>query len=387
MSTITIAHDTFTDAIAWISRAVATNPTNPMLAGVLLETDPAALHVSAFDGDTAATITIPADTADATRVVVSGPLLGIITKLLPTGPVTLTCHATEVILTCMRARFTLPTLPTENYPALPATPPYLGEADATTFARAVAQVAVAASTDPTQTHCAGVLLTISPGQPLRLVGTDTYRLATRTLAWQPTLDAPTMEVSLRVDARALHTITRHLAGTADTIRLSSDPNGMVCGLSDGTRHATLRTNATPYVPYQRALEHGAALDTATIDSQAVIAAVKRAATVAQRGTQIVLTFTHNDLQITGGDHDTARAEEHVPIDYSGASVTLAFQPGYLIDALGANGTEHVQMALIGPSKPLAMTPVVPEGQTGEDYLHIAMPMRHFDRTPGVHAAS
>ena len=52
-------------------------------------------------------------------------------------------------LVCGSARFTLPTMPVEDYPTLPEMPSSAGTVDAAAFASAVAQVAIAAGRDET----------------------------------------------------------------------------------------------------------------------------------------------------------------------------------------------------------------------------------------------
>jgi DNA polymerase-3 subunit beta len=91
-------------------------------------------------------------------------------------------HKVEV--TCGSARFTLPTLPVEEYPALPDLPAAAGQVDRAAFAAAVEQVALAAGRDDTLPVLTGVRIELS-GETMTLAATDRYRLAVRELAWRP----------------------------------------------------------------------------------------------------------------------------------------------------------------------------------------------------------
>src|SRR5262249_36850647 len=81
-----------------------------------------------------------------------------------------------VEITCGSARFTLPTMPVEDYPTLPEMPETAGTVEAGPFAAAVAQVAVAAGRDDTLPMLTGVRVELE-GEKLTLLATDRYRRA------------------------------------------------------------------------------------------------------------------------------------------------------------------------------------------------------------------
>ena len=87
---------------------------------------------------------------------VSGRLLAEITKALPAKPVDIAAVGAHLELVCGSARFTLPTMPVEDYPTLPEMPESAGTVDAAAFAAAVAQVAIAAGRDETLPMMTGV---------------------------------------------------------------------------------------------------------------------------------------------------------------------------------------------------------------------------------------
>jgi DNA polymerase-3 subunit beta len=369
---VRLDHAEFTAAVAWVSRALAARPYHPILAGILLDAQGDTLRMSAYDQDTAATITLPALDAQPGRALVSGALLGTIAKLLPARPVDLTADPARLELACGPARATLPLLPVQDYPALPAPPDCLGEVDTDVFARAVGQVSLAAA-DEADTTVGGVLIEASPDGPLRLVATDRYRLVIRDLPWQPTLDLPTGGMTLRVAARTLDGLARHLASTGHTtVRLHGDDRG--CGLSAGTHQATLRTLDGPFAAYRTRLPSQFTA-TATAPVDLLIAAVKRAAVFAQRGTQIVFDFTPGQVQLTAGHHDDANGSETLTLDYTGAPLTVAFNPTYLLDALGTTGTDLVQIRLTSTQQPAVLYPVNPAGEIAAEHYHLVMPLR------------
>ena len=135
-----VAREVLADAVAWTARSLPPRPSVPVLAGILLEVD-----VHATEGG---------------RVLVPGRLLAEITRALPPHPVEITAEGPRLSIACSNARFSLPTLPVEDYPSLPSMPSSAGLVDSDVFAEAVGQVAVAAGRDDTLPMLTGVRLEI-----------------------------------------------------------------------------------------------------------------------------------------------------------------------------------------------------------------------------------
>src|SRR6201998_1582932 len=80
------------------------------------------LTISGFDYEVSAEAQVAAEIASPGSVLVSGRLLSDITRALPDKPVDFYVDGNRVALTCGNARFSLPTMPVEDYPTLPALP-------------------------------------------------------------------------------------------------------------------------------------------------------------------------------------------------------------------------------------------------------------------------
>src|SRR5207237_6247784 len=155
--------------------------------------------VSGFDYEVSSQVTVEVRGDDGAALV-SGRLLAEITKALPGKPVDVAAVGSHVEITCGSARFTLPTMPVEDYPTLPDMPASAGTVDAAAFAAAVSQVAIAAGRDDTLPVLTGVRVELE-GNRLALLATDRYRLAVRELAWQP--DDPEVNAAALVPARTI----------------------------------------------------------------------------------------------------------------------------------------------------------------------------------------
>ena len=125
-----VERDVLADAAAWVARSLPARPPVPVLGGVLVEATGGAdgdrLTVSGFDYETSARVELDATIGDPGRVLVSGRLLADITRALPSKPVDLVVDGSRATINCGSSRFSLPTMPVEDYPQLPAMPQLAG---------------------------------------------------------------------------------------------------------------------------------------------------------------------------------------------------------------------------------------------------------------------
>jgi len=373
---IRVERDGLADAVAWVARSLPARPSVPVLGGVLLEAgagpdDSDALTVSGFDYEVSATVGVPATIADGGKALVSGRLLADITKALPAQPVDITVDGSRATITCGSARFSLPTMPVEDYPQLPAQPSLAGELAGETFGQAVAQVAVASGKDDTLPMLTGLRLEIT-GDTLTMVATDRFRLAMKEFSWQPAEGMA--DAAVLVPARTLAEAAKSLGSSGTTVRLGLSSSEGLLGLSGAGRFATTRLLDAEFPPYRQLLpsQHTsrAVLDVATLAE-----AIKRVSLVAERGTQVRLEFGDQSLRLTAGGDDEGSAEEELPVEYEGEPVTIAFNPGYLSDGLAALSTERAELTFTTPNRPALIKPADAEGNVTPGYLYLLMPVR------------
>jgi DNA polymerase-3 subunit beta len=374
---IRVERDALADAVAWVARSLPSRPPVPVLGGVLLDAGSGvgesgdALTVSGFDYEVSATVGVPATIADGGRTLVSGRLLADITKSLPNRPVEISVEGARMSINCGNARFSLPTMPVEDYPQLPAMPQLVGELPGEVFGEAVSQVAVAAGKDDTLPMLTGVRLEISEGT-LTLVATDRFRLAMREFAWEPS--AELSETAVLVPAKTLADAAKTLGTSGSKIELSLAAGDGLLGLSGSGRRTTTRLLDAEFPKYRQLLpsEHSGA---AVIEVSPLVEAIKRVSLVAERGTQVRLEFSEATLRLSAGGDDEGSAEEELPVEFTGEPLVIAFNPGYLLDGLGAVRSERAHLSFTTPSRPALIKPVDEEGKVAEGYLYLLMPVR------------
>ncbi|SDJ41145.1 DNA polymerase-3 subunit beta [Actinokineospora alba] len=372
---IRVERDGLADAVAWVARSLPSRPPVPVLGGVLLDAGSAdgseGLTVSGFDYEVSATVGIPATVADGGRTLVSGRLLADITKSLPAQPVEISVDGSRVAIACGNAKFSLPTMPVEDYPQLPAMPQHAGELAGEVFGQAVSQVAVAAGKDDTLPMLTGVRVEIA-GDKLTLVATDRFRLAMREFEWKPSGDVE--DAAVLVPARTLAEAAKALGSSGRTVELALSPGDGLLGLSGSGRRATTRLLDAEFPRYRQLLP-SEQTSAAIIAVAPLVEAIKRVSLVAERGTQVRLEFSDGGLRLSAGGDDEGSAEEELPVEFTGDPVTIAFNPGYLQDGLAALHCDRAELSFTTPNRPALIKPVGEDGEVIPGYLYLLMPVR------------
>ena len=370
-----VERDVLAEAVTWAARGLPTRPPVPVLAGVLLEADAdGTVTLSAFDYEVSARVSVSAEVSEPGTVIVSGRLLADISRNLPAKPVDLSAVGTRVEVTCGAARFTLLTMPVEDYPALPQMPPAAGKVAGDVFTLAVSQVTTAAGRDDTLPILTGVRVEIQ-GSTITLLATDRYRLAMRTLAWTP--DEPDASAVALVPARTLNDTARALGASADVqlaLGRTGGGDGLI-GFEAGQRRTTSRLLDGEY-PKVTSIFPTTTETAAVMETAVLVEAVKRVSLVAERNTPVRLRFTDAALTIEAGQGEDAQASESIQAQLSGGDIEIAFNPQYLLDGLNALHQPWAKLAFTQPTKPALLTGQdEPDAATDDSFRYVLMPVR------------
>jgi DNA polymerase-3 subunit beta len=370
-----VEREALADAVAWAARSLASRPTLPVLAGLMLRVEGEHLSVSGFDLEASTEVELEVAAGAPGQALVSGRLLADITRALPPHPVDVTVEGSRLTIVCGSAKFSLPMMPVDDYPKLPKMPTTAGTVNGAEFATAVAQVAVAAGRDDTLPMLTGVRLEID-GDKLTLAATDRYRLAVRELSWSPG-DPTSASAQVLVPARTLADAAKSLAQSEVlTIALSAGGTGEgIIGFSGTTNgrasRATTRLLDATFPPYRSLLPSEWA-SSAEIGVGGLVEAVKRVALVTDRNAPVRMEFDEGTVSLTAGGEDEGRAEEQLEVTYEGDPITTAFNPQFLLDGLGALVTGTARMLFTSSTKPVVLRP---EATDPSEYTYLIMPVR------------
>lgn len=317
------------------------------------------MRVTGTDLDVTVRTALEVEVLSGGSTVVPARLVTEAVRKLPPGAVTFQAEGGEVEISGGGPVFRFREFTLADFPKLPE--PALGGAvtvDGAAFASAVAQVSVAASTDDARPVLTGVFFE-SEGGKLRLVSTDSYRLAVR--------DLPAIEGGLSglVPVRALRELARTVS--AGNLQVAIGDREAAFGSDRGTLTARLIEGA---FPNYRGLIPAAYPNRLRIGRQALLEAIDRASLVAEDHIPIRITLQAGGIELSVTRQDVGGEVEHVSADYQGDEMTIAFNSKYLNDGVGAIADETIVLDVLDPLKPGVL-----RGAQGDDFLYLLMPVR------------
>ncbi|MGI9608604.1 MAG: DNA polymerase III subunit beta [Acidimicrobiales bacterium] len=354
--------DVLLEALSTAGRAVGGRAGNVALSGLHLELDGDVLRVTGSDLDLTITqeLTVGGDTDGV--VVIPSKLIADIVRALGPGAVDVVVEGDEAQITAGRSEFAIRTIPADDFPRLGAPAANEVTLSAADLSDSLKQVVKAASGDDSRPILTGVLLA-AEGDDLRLVSTDSYRLAVRDLPGSSVLDS---DQSVLVPSRALSELTRVLGENEKVaVRL-------------GERDASFSVGGTEVVtrliegefPNYRGLIPDSYPNKLTVNRAELLDAVRRVRLMAQEATPIRLNMSSDGLELVAVTQDVGQAQEALDASYDGEDLTVAFNPDYLIDGIEVTSGEEVTLQTVDPLKPAVM-----RDSTSDDFLYLLMPVR------------
>lgn len=361
-----VNRDVFSEAVSFVVKLLPQRNPQPILAGVLIEASEAGLSLAAFDYEASARTTIEATIDEPGTILVHGRLLSEIASRLPNAPIQIEVDEDGgIVLTCGSARFTLASMPVQEYPAIPEVTGDSGLVPAEDFATAIAQVAFAASRDDVTPVLTGVQLEVS-GTALSLVATDRYRVALREIPWDGGASSSDEPTTALVPARTLIEVGKTFAHGGDiSIAFSGSGDREIIAFTAGNKTVTSLLIKGNFPPVRRlfpeATEHHAVVNTAELAE-----AVRRVSLVLDRSAPLRFTFTTDTVSMDASGTEQARATESVDANLVGEDVTLGLNPQYLLESLSAVKSEFARITFTSSENANKLSPVLITPQTSVD---------------------
>jgi DNA polymerase-3 subunit beta len=351
------------DAFSTAGRAATSRSgTLPVLSGLRLDVKDGQLTVTGTDLELTIRLSVPVHSDQDGSAVVPARLVADIVKALPAGAVEVSVDDDEMSISAGRSQFSVRPLSLSDYPAQVEPDAEPVTLTSSQVGDALRQVVRAASTDDARAVLTGVLMA-SEDDGLKMVATDSYRLAVRDLP-QTTMLAAGQKVL--VPGRALAELQRVLSSDAElTVRLGAREAVFEVG---GTR-LTTRLIEGEYPNYRNLLPSSYP-NRLTVGRDALLEALRRVKILAQDSTPVRLTLGGDTLQLTAITQDVGNAHEEIDASYDGAEMTVAFNPDYLAAGVEAVEGDEVTLSTMDPMKPAVL-----RGVGHDEYLYLLMPVR------------
>ncbi|WHU42283.1 DNA polymerase III subunit beta [Pseudomonas fulva] len=271
----------------------------------------------------------------------------------------------KLLVKAGRSRFTLSTLPANDFPTVEEGPGSLTcNLEQSKLRRLIERTSFAMAQQDVRYYLNGMLLEVSRNT-LRAVSTDGHRLA-----------LCSMSAPIEQDDR--HQVIVPRKGILELARLLTEPEGMV-SIVLGQHHIRATTGEFTFTSklvdgkfpdYERVLPKGG--DKLVIgDRQALREAFSRTAILSNekyRGIRLLLAA--GQLKIQANNPEQEEAEEEISVDYDGSSLEIGFNVSYLLDVLGVMTTEQVRLILSDSNSSALL-----QEAGNDDSSYVVMPMR------------
>jgi len=370
-------------AIQLVSKAVASRPTHPILANVLLTADKGTNKISltGFDLNLGIQTSFDANVKNSGAITIPSKILSEIVNKLPSEtPVSLDVDedSDNILIKSDRGSFNLKGIPSDDYPSLPFVESGTSlDIDPSSFLQALKLTMFASSNDDSKQLLTGVNFTFKQNH-LESASTDGHRLAVVLIGNnENSLDKENLiqdqaDFSVTIPTRSLREIEKFvsLRSSENSIKLFYD-KGQVVFISS-SQIITTRTLEGNYPNYSQLVPDSFS-KLYTFNTKTLIEALERIAIVADQQSNVVkFKLGDGDLALISADaQDIGSANESVPVSYSGEIFNIAFNVRYLLEGLKVISSENVILKCN-----LSTTPAVfvPENNINS-FTYLVMPVQ------------
>ena len=356
--------DALVEALLTASRAVSgRNLSIAALAGIHMRAENDVLRLTGTDLDLTIQATVPVTTSEPGSTVIPARLITEIVKSLPSNTVVVEAESEEARISAGKAQFAVRTLSEEEYPRIDEPDNFTIKLPAGQIAEALRQVVRAASSDDARPVLTGVLLARHE-KGLRLVATDSYRLAIRDLAGAEVFQA---DETVLVPSKALQELARALTSNQD-VGVSISDREITFSVGDIQLNSRLIEGQFP--DYEALIPQNYP-NRLRIDRDLLLEAVRRVKLlVRDTTTPTRIALRPDSVELTVVSQEIGQATEEVEAKYDGAEMTVAFNPAYLIDGLEAVAAGDVLIEMIDALKPATL-----KADEAGEFLYLLMPVR------------
>lgn len=355
--------DQLVESLATAGRAVASRPSGlPALGGLHLKAEGNTLTVTGTDLDLTVQVSTTVVVTSEGSVVIPARLITDIIRSLPPGAVVVEVDDDEARVSAHRSQFSVRTLEAAEFPRTPAVEQFTATLAPAELSDALRQVVRAASSDDARPVLTGVLLSAEDAG-LRLVATDSYRLAIRDLRGAEILQA---DQSVLIPSKALTELTRVLGDEEVQVALAERE----ITFSVGDVRLTSRLIEGQFPDYRPLVPENYP-NRLRVDRDLLLDAVRRVKLlVRDTTTPVRLALRPDGVELTVVSQELGQATEDVEAKYEGESMTVAFNPAYLIDGLEAVSEGDVLIETLDALKPATL-----RADDSPDFLYLIMPVR------------
>jgi DNA polymerase III subunit beta len=368
MALITTSREMLLKPLQAVAGIIERRHTLPILSNVLLHRSKDELVFLSTDIEMEITAgqSAPGSTEDRALTVGARKLLDILRALPDGAEVTLTAQDKRLVVKSGKSRYTLQTLPAEDFPRMAAPEGDSAELSVpqSLLKDLLSQVQYAMAQQDIRYYLNGLLLTLG-NHELRVVATDGHRLAyaSRSVGAK---DSPRQEVI--VPRKTILELGRLLSESDEPVNIQLTPSQ--ARFSFGSLVLVSKLIDGKFPDYNRVIPKNHPKEL-VLNRVALLQALQRAAILTNDKFRSVRWVLEDKLlRISSTNTEQEEAQEELDVDYEGEKLDIGFNVSYLLDVLNNVGTEDIQCAL-GDGNSSALFTI--KGR--DDFKYVVMPMR------------
>ena len=341
--------------------------TLPILANVLIRKTGSALQLTTSDLEIQirTTAELDGDAGNFTTTVGARKLIDILRTMPSDQTVSLESSQNKLILKGGKSRFTLQSLPAEDFPLVQEAANFgpSFSVPQKTLKELLHQVSFAMAVHDIRYYLNGILF-VAEGKQLSLVATDGHRLAFASA----TLDVEVPRQEVILPRKTVLEMQRLLSDKEGAIEMQFAGNQAKFTF-DGMEFVTKLVEGK-FPDYNRVIPKNHK-NTITMGRTALLATLQRTAILtSEKFKGVRLNLEPGVLRVASSNAEQEEAVDELEIDYNGDAIEIGFNVTYLIDALTNMDQEMVQVDLADSNSSALIT--IPENTT---FKYVVMPMR------------
>ncbi len=358
-----IARSKFLESLQMVQNVVSVKNTLQILANALIKAEDGKLWVTTTDLDMSVRCSVEAEVKENGSTTLPSRRLASIVRELPEGRISFDIDDKDVAaIKCGASSFRINGLPVSDFPPIPGSDERLCyRMDQGAFKEMLRKTAYAASLDETRRVLNGVLLAFKDGK-LTMVATDGRRLA---LVEHEVEFSPENEVELILPTKAVTELV-HILGNDGDLRIFAQKNQVIFEFGNTMMSSKLVDGVYPN--YRQVIPAGCE-ERVPLEREALLTALRRVSIIAtDKSNATKLTFSPNQLEILMNSPDVGEARELLPIKYAGKTISVIFNPEYIMDPLKNLDCDEVFFEMNDGNSPAIMKCDIP-------FLYVLMPLR------------
>lgn len=365
---LTIAKDELIGGLQAVQNIVGSRTTLPILSNVLLKAEDNRLELIATDLDVSVSCSVEAQVKKSGSTTIPVKKFFGIARELGCQELELSTDDKHVTSLSAGASFyKIRGLAAEEFPPIPT----INDDRLVTLPQEkirgmMKKTSFATSTDESRYVLNGIFVSMKDNK-LTMVATDGRRLA----LVDEEVDIP--EAALGdyiIPSKAINELNRMLTDAGDVeLRMGDNQASMNLLPEKGPKvNITTKLIEGNYPNYRQVIP-SEVKERVSLIREELLHALKRAEIMtSDKANSVKMSFTTNNLSITANSPDVGEARESIAINYKGPDITVAFNPGYMIEPLNALTDEEIFFELIDELSPGVM-------KINGPFLYVVMPMR------------